>query len=83
MINKFSILSGAKHFSSAIFQNYLIFMQAKKYIKYFSGITLIDLWKFNGMSELNIEKITKSDRNFASTFVGYHVLPVINFNGNC
>ena len=31
----------------------------------------------------NIENITKSDSNFAPTFVNDHVLPVINFNGHC
>ena len=35
------------------------------------------------MSEENIENITKSDSNFAPTFVNHHVLPEINFNGNC
>ena len=83
MINKFSILNGAKYFSSAIFQNYLVFTPAKNYIKYFSGTTRIDLWKSNGMSKENIENITKSDRNFAPTFVDNHVLPDINFNGHC
>ena len=83
MINKFSILNGAKYFSSAIFQNYLVFIPAKKYIKYFSGTTRIDLWKSNGMSKENIENIAKSDRNFAPTFVDHHVLPDINFNGHC
>ena len=62
LINKFSILNGAKYVFSGLFQNYLIFMPAKKYIKYFSGTTWIDSWKSNGsMSEENIEKITKSD----------------------
>ena len=56
--------------------------QLKKYIKYFSGTTQIDSWKSNGMSEENIENITKSDSNFAPTFVN-HVLPGINFNGHC
>ena len=83
MINKFSILNGAKYFSSGIFQNYLVFMPAKKYIKYFSGTTRINSWKYNGMSEENIENITKSDSNFAPTFVDHHVLPDINFNGHC
>ena len=32
--NKFSILDGAKYFSLGIFQNYLVFIPAKKYIKY-------------------------------------------------
>ena len=35
------------------------------------------------MSEENIENITKSDSNFAPTFVDYHVLPNITFNGHC
>ena len=74
LINKFSILNGAKYVFSGLFQNYLIFMPAKKYIKYFSGTTWIDSWKSNGsMSEENIEKITKSDRIFVPTFV-YHYL---------
>ena len=42
--------------------------------------TRIDLWKSNGISEENIEKITKLASNFAPTFVDYHVLPDINFN---
>ena len=32
------------------------------------------------MSEESIEKITKSDSNFAPNFVDHHVLPNINFN---
>ena len=35
------------------------------------------------MSEENIENITKSDKDFASTFVDYHLLPDINLNGHC
>ena len=35
------------------------------------------------MSEENIENITKSDSNFAPTFVDHHVLPDIIFNGHC
>ena len=46
-INKFSILNGAKYFSSGIFQNYLVFIPAEKYILYFSGTTRIDSWKSN------------------------------------
>ena len=83
MINTFSILNGAKYFSLRIFQNYLVFRPAKKYIKNFSGIIRIELWKLNGMLEENIENITKSDSNFAPTFVDHHLLPDINFNGHC
>ena len=83
MINKFSILNGAKYFSSGIFQNYLVFIPAIKHIKYFHGTTQIYSWKSNGMSEESIENITKSDSNFAPNFVDHHSLPDINFNGHC
>ena len=80
LINKFSILNGAKYFSLGLFQIYLVFIPAKKYIKYFSGITWIESWTSNGISEENIENITKSDSNFAPTFVDHHLLPDMNFN---
>ena len=51
LINKSSIVNGTKHFFSGIFQNYLVFSPAKKFIKFFSGTTRIDSWKSNGMSE--------------------------------
>ena len=35
------------------------------------------------MSEENIENITKSESNFAPTFVNHHVLPDINFDRHC
>ena len=41
LINKFSILNGAKYFSSGIFQNYLVFMPAIKHIKYIHGTTQV------------------------------------------
>ena len=45
---KFCVLNGAKYFSLGIFQNYLVFIPAKKYIKYFSGSTRTVSWKTNG-----------------------------------
>ena len=83
LINKFSVLNGSKYFYSGIFQNYLVFIPAKNYIKYFSGTTWIDFWKSNGIPEENIEKITKSDSHFSPTFVDHHILPDLNFNGHC
>ena len=80
-INKFSILNGAKCFSSGIFQNHLVFIPAKKYIKYFSGTIRIDSWKSNGMLEENTENITKSGSNFAPIFVDHRLLQDKNFNG--
>ena len=57
--------------------------QLKKCIKYFSGNTRIESWKSNRMPNESIENITKSDSNFGPTFVDHHLLPDINFNGNC
>ena len=79
MIDKFR----AKYFSLGILGNYLVFILTKKYIKYFSGITRIELWKSNGMTEKSIENITKSGSNFAPTFVDDHILQDINFNWYC
>ena len=79
-MNKFCILNGSKNLYSQVLQNYLVFIPAKNYIKYFHGTTQIYLRKSNGMSEKNIENITKADSNFASTFADHHVLPDINFN---
>ena len=51
LINKFSILNEAKYFSLGIPQNDLVYIPAKKYIKYFSCTTPIKSWKSNGMSK--------------------------------
>ena len=83
MINKFSILNGAKYFSLELFQNYLVFIPDNKYIKYFNGTNQIYLWKSNGMSEEGIKDITKSNSLFAPTFVNDYILPGVNFNGHC
>ena len=83
MINKFSILNGAKFFSLGIFPNYLVFIPAQRYIKYFSGTTRIESWKSNGMSEESTGNITKSDNNFAPTFADHHFLQDTISNGHC
>ena len=54
-INKYNILNRAKSFSSGIFQNYLVFIPDKKYIKNFNVINQIYSWKSNGISKGNIE----------------------------
>ena len=38
LINKYSILNGAKYFSSVIFQNYLVFIPAKKKLSIFIAL---------------------------------------------
>ena len=90
LINIFSIINGAKYLFSGIFQNYLVFISGNKYIKHFTGTTQIESWKSNVMSKESIENITKSDSNFAPTFiifkilhVHHHLLADMNFNGHC
>ena len=78
-----SILNEAKYFFSGICQNYLVFIPAIIYIQYFSDTNQINSSKSKGMSENNIENKTKSDRNCAQSFVDYHVLWDISFNGCC
>ena len=72
-----------KYFSSRIFQNFSVFISAKKYSKYFIGLTRIYLWKSKGMRGENIEHLTKTNNNFAPNCFVYHLLPVKNFNGSC
>ena len=73
MTNKFRIIHGAKYLSSGILLNYLVFIPAKKFIKCFNGTSRMDSWKSNGMSDKNIANITKSDNNFAPTFVDHYL----------
>ena len=46
-------------------------------MKYFNATAQIDLWKSNGMSEENIENITKSDRSFAPLLIIIYYQPEI------
>ena len=82
MINKFSILNGAKHFAPGIFQN-LVFIPAGKDIKYFSGTTGIYPWKSDGISEEIIENVTKLSIIFVPSFVNHCLIPDEIFNGSC
>ena len=80
-MDKFGIINAAKCFSLGIFQNYLVFIPAKKYIKYFTNTTQAESWKSNGMSGESLQYITKSDSNFKPTFADHYLLPGMNFNG--
>ena len=53
LINKFSILNGARYFFRHISKLFSI-NTSQKYIEYFSGTTQIESWKYNGMLEENI-----------------------------
>ena len=60
-----------------------MFIPAIKYIKYFSDSTQILSWQSNGMSKENIKNITKSNSNFATTYVDHNLLPGKNFHEHC
>ena len=62
--------------------NLFSIFSAKKFIKYVTGTTWIDSCKSNGMSKESIGNITKSNSNFAATFVDHYLLPNISFNGH-
>ena len=68
-----------------MFQYYLVFIPAKKYIKYFSNTTWIDSQKsnvlFNNLQSNVRRKYWKYCYNSAPTFVDHHVLSDINFYG--
>ena len=68
LINKISILNEARCFSLGIFQNYLVFIPAKKYIKYFSGTTQIESWKSNEISEKKYWKCNLIRQQFFTNF---------------
>ena len=76
LIRKFSILIGAKCFSSGIIQNYLVFIPPNlgAVIGLING-NLIECQK-------HIKNVTKSGSNFATTFVENHLLPDVSFNGH-
>ena len=82
MIDKFITINWTKYFSLGIFQNYLVLTPTKKYIKNFTSTTLVESRKSDGMSQETIENKTKSDNNFAPTFVDHHSFPDISCNGH-
>ena len=66
-----------------ILQNYLVFVLANKYFKFFSGNQEIYSWKSKGMSEESIENKTTSENTFALTLVSFYPLSHAKVAGNC
>ena len=58
-------------------------MPVVKYNEYIHATNRIYSQKSNRISKESIENITKSDSNFAPTFIDHHSLPNINFCGHC
>ena len=72
-------------FLQEYFKVILIFIPAKKRIKYFNDTIQINSWKSNGLSEEDTKNMTKQDSLFAPTFVDHYknLLINLNFNGHC
>ena len=83
LINQISIFNGVKYFTSGIFQNYLVFIPAKKYISLLNMLVALHGLISGKNVRKNIKNITKSDSNFAPTFVDHHLLWDIYFNEHC
>ena len=83
LINQISIFNGVKYFTSGIFQNYLVFIPAKKYISLLNMLVALHGLISGKNVRKNIKDITKSDSNFAPTFVDHHLLWDIYFNEPC
>ena len=84
MKNKYSILlKEAKYLYSGILQNYLVFIPAKNTLNI--SVTLLRLICGNLMEcqKKIMKNVTKLDSHFAPAFVDHHLLPDINFNGQC
>ena len=69
MINKFSILNGAKYFSLGIFQSYLVFITLNILVA-LVAFNLGDLTKYQ---KKVFENTTKSNSNFSLTFVDFYI----------
>ena len=87
MINKFSVVNGGKYSSSRIFQNYLVFIPAKNTLDISVALLGLNCGNLMECQEKIFENINKSDSNFASFITSrkfdLHLLPDVNFNGNC
>ena len=83
LLNKHSILNGARYFSAGVCQRYLVFISANKYIDFFCGTQEIYLWKPKGISEESIKNLSGSNNTFAPSLIDYRPLPDGEFGGNC
>ena len=82
LINKYSILNGAKYFSLEVLKTYLIVTSVNKYFKLL--VTQLKFIRGNLMEsqENSTENITTSDNTFAPTLVISYPLPNAKFNGD-
>ena len=80
LINKYSIVNGAKYFSSVGLQNYLIFTPPSRYITAFIRANKIYSWISKGISDESIKSPSESGSTFVPEFIVVYPSPKIKFN---
>ena len=70
MINKYSILNGAKYFSPDRLQNYLVFILTRCIYWISNDNYIIKLWGSTGMSQESVKNPHTLDINFAPKLIG-------------
>ena len=76
------MLNGTKYFLQEYFKIIQYLYQLKSTLNILVALLGMICGNLNGMSDENIEKITKANSNFPSTFVDHHLLPDTYFNGH-
>ena len=73
MINKYSILTGAKYFSSGGLQNYLVAVSIR-HVEFLTNDCKVRSWQVKGMPEESIKNSHTSDISFAPDLIdGYPI----------
>ena len=85
MINKYSILNGAKFFCSDGLQNYLVFIPTRciYWISKDGSDRKIESWGSTGMSQECIKNLRTSDITFTPKSIDDYLFSKVEFKGTC
>ena len=81
LINRYSILNGAKYFAEDGSQNYLVFQSIPGYVQTFTETNKIFSWRYKGLSKESIK--TPSDNSFTPKLTFIYGEIRIKFKGKC
>ena len=82
MINKYSILNGAKYFSSDGLQNYLVCISTRRN-QSIKNTGKVDSWGSTGMSKERIKNQHTSEINSSQLIGEYRFSSKVKFKGIC
>ena len=85
LINKYSILIGAKYLSSNRLHNYLVFVSTRlvNFISKASSDRKIELWGSTGILQESIKNLDTSDITFAPNLIDDHQFSKVEYKGVC